>query len=68
MTQTPTREEIARAIVRAATPDELAEARAVREEYLQRNPEDDDIRAMDELLTQLETAIVSEPEGPAKVE
>ena len=53
MTDTPTREEVARAIVRAATPDELAEARSVREAYLQRNPHDDEIRAMDELLDSL---------------
>lgn len=53
MTETPTREEVARAIVRAETPEELEEARTVREAYLQRNPQDDDIRAMDDLLDTL---------------
>lgn len=57
MTESPTREEVARAIVRAATPDELDEARTMREDYLQRNPEDDDIRAMDELLDSLADAL-----------
>ncbi len=54
ITDTPlTREEVARTIVRAASPDELAEARALREAYLQRHPHDEEIRALDELLDSL---------------
>jgi hypothetical protein len=63
MTVAPTREEVARAIVRAATPEDLEEARAMRESYLQQNPQDDDIRAMDELLESLAQAL-----APAKTQ
>ncbi|MBC8138654.1 MAG: hypothetical protein H8F28_22470 [Fibrella sp.] len=57
MTEILTREEVARAIVRAETPEELDEARTMRETYLQKNPDDKDIRAMDELLESLTDAL-----------
>ena len=57
MSETPTREEVARAIVRATSMDELDDARALREAYLVANPDDEDIQEMGELLTQMETVL-----------
>ncbi len=57
MTATPTREQVARTLVRAATPDELTEARALREQYLATHPDDSDIQEMSALLDALAEAL-----------
>ena len=57
MLETPTREVVARAIVRATTPDDLTEARMLREAYLLQNPNDTDIQDMGDLLDTLAAAL-----------
>ena len=56
-TPTPTREQVARALVRAATSDDFAAARLMHEAYLAAHPGDTDIRDLGELLTALPAAL-----------
>ena len=62
-----TRKEVARAIVRAATPDDLAVARDLRETYLAAHPDDADIREMGALLDALAATLAGKESGAAPV-
>lgn len=54
MSVTPTKKEVAAAIVRAGTPEEINAARELREAYLCANPGDTDIQEMGETLDLVE--------------
>ncbi len=57
MSEIPTREAVARAIVRAATLEDLDEARQLRDVYLQHHPDDSDILEMGTALDALADAL-----------
>ena len=63
----PTREEVARAIVRAATLDDLETAFDLREAYLDAHPDDSDIREMGALLDALAATLAGKESGTAPV-
>ena len=65
---TPTPQEVARAIVRAQTLQELEDARVMRETYLAVHPNDEDIAAMGDTLDALAVALkpASDPARDSK--